>query len=186
MQWKFFAMGLVGFSSALVFACGGPQKEALHPDPEPGEDGGVPQEPSPAASAPASATSSTGASPSAPASATPSGTAPRSAGEPGRSLTDIQTIITGRREEARGCYDAAQKVSPTLEGDVKLTWLIDPKGVVTEAAVVPAGSTMFDPGMNTCLESFVKKIKFNESGKGLETRASYIFNFHPKQFVKKP
>jgi hypothetical protein len=184
----------VGLASLLLvpvvaFACGGGnQKEAIHPAPEANAATTASTEPS----SPTTTTDVTGTGtgtklqPTPSASVSGTSTGPRSAGEPGRSLADIQVIITARREEARACYDAAQKLAPTLEGDVKLTWVIDPKGVVTESGVVPAGSTMFDPAMNTCLESFVKKIKFNESAKGLETRAAYTFNFHPKQFVKKP
>jgi outer membrane biosynthesis protein TonB len=189
------SLGLVSIlvTPVLVFACGGgAQKDAMHPDPVgSGSAGtGAGAEPSSPTTTTDVSTASTGTKlqPAAGSGASSTGTAtgPRSAGEPGRSLADIQVIITSRREEARACYDAAQKLAPTLEGDVKLTWVIDPKGVVTESGVVPAGSTMFDPAMNTCLEGFVKKIKFNESGKGLETRAAYTFNFHPKQFVKKP
>jgi hypothetical protein len=187
----------VGLASLILvpvfaFACGGGnQKEPMHPDPvgsSPGASTGTTEPSSPTTTTDVSGTGSGGTKlqPAPGPSATATGTGPRSAGEPGRSLTDIQVIINTRREEARACYDAAQKLAPTLEGDVKLTWVIDPKGVVTESGVVPAGSTMFDPAMNSCLEAFVKKITFNASAKGLETRAAYTFNFHPKQYVKKP
>jgi len=113
-----------------------------------------------------------------------SGPKPHGGSEPGRRVQDIQTIVQGRRDDARKCYDDALKKHPGIEGDLDIKWTIDPKGVVTEIAVDDAKSQIHEPEVSDCIIAIIKKIKFNESAKGFETRAHYPFNFHPHGAAK--
>lgn len=103
-----------------------------------------------------------------------------SKGEAGRRGEDIQAAIKARRDTARACYDEAQKRVPTLEGDITISWTIDPEGKVQDARVDPARSTIQDEQLGKCLVSFLGTFKFAASAQGKETRANYPFNFHPK------
>jgi hypothetical protein len=100
--------------------------------------------------------------------------------EIGRGPKDIQAIIVARREEARACYDTAVKAHPGIEGNLDVRWTIDPKGIVTDIAVDTAHSDILEPTVGNCVIAIIKKIHFNESPKGFETRAHYPFNFHPR------
>lgn len=106
--------------------------------------------------------------------------------EPGRSRDDIRTIVMARRDEARACYDKALKDHPGIEGDLDIKWTIDPQGNVTNAEVDTMKSQITEPSVGTCIIDIIKKIKFNESKKGFETRTHYPFNFHPKNQPAKP
>lgn len=101
-------------------------------------------------------------------------------GETGRRREDIQAAVLAKREQARACYDNAQKATPSLEGDIAIQWVIDPSGVVTDPKVDPAKSTIQDEKLGECIIGVIKGLKFPASAKGMETRASYPFNFHPK------
>jgi hypothetical protein len=105
--------------------------------------------------------------------------APRQA-EIGRGVKDLQAIVVARRDEARACYDAALKSHPGIEGNLDIQWTIDPKGVVTDISVDTARSEILEPTVGNCIISIIKKIHFNESPKGFETRTHYPFNFHPR------
>jgi hypothetical protein len=111
---------------------------------------------------------------------TTSGPKPTGEGEPGRRVDDIKTIVGGRRDEARKCYDDALKKTSGLEGDLVIKWVIDPKGTVTEIAVDDSKSTIHDAELGKCVIAVIQKIKFAESPKGFESRMNYPFNFHPK------
>lgn len=152
-----------------VQACGGPKKPALEPDPV--------EEPT----APAAAASDAGSphEESRPPSKDEGGPARRSA-EPGRSPQDIQSMVGARRDEARACYDKAQKDHPQIEGDIDIKWTIDPQGNVTDVMVDAAKTSITEPSVGQCLVEFIKKLKFAASTKGFETHAHYPFNFHPK------
>jgi hypothetical protein len=98
----------------------------------------------------------------------------------GRSNKDIQAIVVSRRDEARACYDAAIKAHPGIEGNLDIQWTIDPKGVVTDISVDTSHSDILEPTVGNCVMAIIKKIHFNESAKGFETRTHYPFNFHPR------
>jgi len=108
-----------------------------------------------------------------------------SANEPGRTAKDIQTIVGGRRDEARACYDKSLASHPGIEGDLDIKWVITPEGNVTDASVDTTKSQILEPTVGQCIIDIIKKIKFAASAKGYETRAHYPFNFHPKQFSGK-
>lgn len=104
-------------------------------------------------------------------------------GEPGRRREDIQAVVQAKRDQARACYDSAQKATPSLEGDITIAWVIDPSGAITEPKVEPSKTTIQDAKLGECIIGVIKTLKFPASAKGMETRANYPFNFHPK--VKK-
>lgn len=104
---------------------------------------------------------------------------------PGRRPQDLMTIIGTHRDEARACYDAALKAHPGIEGNLDIKFTIDPKGTVTDGAADEGKSDIHEPGVVTCIVGVLKKIKFAEHPKGLETRAHYPFNFHPHGAPKK-
>lgn len=112
----------------------------------------------------------------------PKGTHGQSAGEPGRSAKDIQTIVAVRHDEARACYDKGLAAHPGIEGDLDVKWKIDPQGNVADASVDTTKSTILEPSVGNCIIEVIKKIKFAASPKGYETNAHYPFNFHPKTF----
>jgi hypothetical protein len=100
--------------------------------------------------------------------------------EPGRRREDIATIVQAHRDEARACYDKGLKDHPGIEGDLDVKWTIDPQGVVTDVAVDPSKSQIHEESVGSCVVEVIKKLKFNASAKGFETRAHYPFNFHPR------
>ena len=99
--------------------------------------------------------------------------------ELGRSVADIRAIITSHRDEMRACYDKALAAHPGIEGSIDIRWTVDPAGVVTESDVDTSHSEIIEPTVGNCLIGIVKKIHFNASPKGFETKAHYPFNFHP-------
>lgn len=103
-----------------------------------------------------------------------------SAGEPGRTAKDIQTIVAARRDDARACYDKSLASHPGIEGDLDIRWKIDPQGNVFDAEVDTTKSSILEPTVAQCIIDIIKKIKFAASPKGFESRAHYPFNFHPK------
>jgi hypothetical protein len=100
--------------------------------------------------------------------------------EIGRGVKDLQAIVVSRREEARACYDTALKAHPGIEGNLDIQWTIDPKGIVTDISLDTAHSDILEPTVSNCIIAIIKKIHFNESAKGFETRTHYPFNFHPR------
>lgn len=100
--------------------------------------------------------------------------------ELGRSVADIRAIIVSHRDETRACYDSAVAAHPGIEGTIDIRWTIDPAGVVAESDVDTSHSEIVEPAVGNCLIAIVKKIHFNASPKGFETKAHYPFNFHPR------
>ncbi len=99
--------------------------------------------------------------------------------EPGRSTADLQAIVAAHRDEARACYDNSLANHPGIEGSIDVRWTIDPSGLVTDADVDTSHSEIVEPSVGTCIVAIIKKIHFNASPKGFETKAHYPFNFHP-------
>jgi hypothetical protein len=104
----------------------------------------------------------------------------------GRSPQDLRAIVQAHRDEARACYDAALKDHPGIEGDLVIEWTIDPKGNVTQTSLNSAKSQIAEPTVVSCVSDIIKKIQFNASAGGYETRAFYPFNFHPHHGGAKP
>jgi outer membrane biosynthesis protein TonB len=104
---------------------------------------------------------------------------PKHHAELGRSVADIQAILTSHRDEARACYDNALAAHPGIEGTLDIRWTIDPAGNVSNAELDTSRSEIVEPAVATCVVAIVKKIHFNASPKGFETMAHYPWNFHP-------
>lgn len=100
--------------------------------------------------------------------------------DPGRGIEDINAIVKAHRDEARACYDKALQDHSGIEGDVVISWTIDPKGNVTKTSLDIARSTISEPTLVACISEVIKRIQFAPSPGGFETKASYPFNFHPR------
>jgi len=100
--------------------------------------------------------------------------------EPGRGIEDIRAIVIAHRDEARACYDKALATHPGIEGDLVVSFTIDPKGIVSQASLDTARSQILEPEAAACIVGIIKRIQFAPSAGGYETRASYPFNFHPR------
>ena len=100
--------------------------------------------------------------------------------DPGRGIQDIAAIVKAHRDEARACYDKALPDHPGIEGDLVITWTIDPKGNVTQTGSDSSRSQISEPSVVKCVSDVVKRIQFAGSPGGFETKASFPFNFHPK------
>jgi hypothetical protein len=105
---------------------------------------------------------------------------PKHQGEIGRGVADIQAIVASHRDEARACYDGALAAHPGIEGTIDIRWTIDPAGLVSAADVDSSHTEILEPSVGVCLVGIIKKIHFNASPKGFETKAHYPFNFHPR------
>ena len=101
--------------------------------------------------------------------------------DPGRGLDDIKAIVVAHRGEAQACYDRALADHPGIEGDLVLSWTIDPKGTVTQIALDVPRSQITEPQVLACVSDVIRKIQFAVSPGGFETRASYPFKFRPRR-----
>jgi hypothetical protein len=101
----------------------------------------------------------------------------------GRSLDDIKAVVVAARPRARACYDTAEAAHPGIEGDIVISFLVDPKGDVKSADVDPTRTTIADAAVGPCIVSVIKSLKFPASARGFETRSSYPFNFRPKRAI---
>jgi len=99
--------------------------------------------------------------------------------ELGRTVTDLQAIVAAHRAEARACYDAALPNHPGVEGTIDVRWTIDPSGKVTDIDIDTSHSELVEPAVANCVMAVIKKIQFNASAGGFETKTHYPFNFHP-------
>ncbi|MDP8999705.1 MAG: AgmX/PglI C-terminal domain-containing protein [Myxococcota bacterium] len=99
--------------------------------------------------------------------------------DPGRGAADIRAIVLAHRDETRACYDNALPNHPGIEGDLYITWTIDPQGDVTQTSVDQSRSTIGEPRVTACILEIVKRIQFAPSPGGFETKAYYPFNFRP-------
>lgn len=104
--------------------------------------------------------------------------------EPGRRREDVQAIVQAHRDEARACYDKGLKDHPEIAGKIDVKWTVDPSGNVTDAEIDKAASDILEPSVGQCVVDVIKKLKFNASEKGFETRMHYPFDFHPRGPVR--
>jgi hypothetical protein len=99
--------------------------------------------------------------------------------DPGRTQQDLITILRTHKPEGRACYDAALQSHPGIEGNIDITWKLDPKGTVVETGVDDSKSDIHDAGLVKCLGDVIRKIPWAPSPRGFETKVHYPFNFHP-------
>jgi hypothetical protein len=101
--------------------------------------------------------------------------------DPGRGPDDIRAIIIAHRDEARACYDNALTDHPGMEGDLVVSWTVDPRGSVSEIGLDVSRSQITEATVVACVSEIVRKIQFPASPGGFETKASYPFNFRPRR-----
>ena len=99
--------------------------------------------------------------------------------DPGRSRDDLITIIKSHRDEARACYDTAVKAHPGIQGNIDITWKLDPQGKVVDTGINDSRSDIHDAGLVKCIGDVIRNIHWAASPRGVETTAHYPFNFHP-------
>jgi hypothetical protein len=99
--------------------------------------------------------------------------------DPGRTQQDLITILRIHKPEGRVCYDTAVKSHPGIEGNIDISWRLDPKGVVVETGVDDSKSDIHDTGLAKCLGDVIRKIPWAPSPRGCESKVHYPFNFHP-------
>jgi TonB family protein len=109
-------------------------------------------------------------------------TAPKDA----RGKNEIQQVMVANRDKVRACYDSALAQNPGIEGDLVVSFVIDPHGDVKQAEVDWSHSDLHVPELDTCAADAVRSIKFPPSSRGLESKVNYPFNFHPPRSEPPP
>jgi TonB family protein len=95
-----------------------------------------------------------------------------------RSKEDIQRVIAGNRQKIRDCYDAALANNPGIQGDLVISFVINPDGSVKDVEV-NTESDLHIPELDTCATGAVRALEFPASSRGLESKVNYPFNFKP-------
>jgi hypothetical protein len=159
---------VLGYTAVLVAlgaGCGGSQPQAAASPPPAVSASAVPPE---ASSAPAA----TADAPAPSASAAPAG--------PDRDLNDIVKTVSANRGLFRACYDKSLKAHPGIEGRFVLKFAIKPDGTVKSVDVDMSKSQIRTEDMINCALQAGRGLKFAESATGMQSAASYPFDFHPK------
>jgi TonB family protein len=105
--------------------------------------------------------------------------APTEGPKDARSKEEIQRVVADNRQRVRACYDAALKDNPGIQGDLVVSFVINPEGEVKTAEVNWSESEIHIPELDTCAVEVVKTLKFPASSRGLESKVNYPFNFNP-------
>jgi TonB family protein len=134
---------------------------------------------SPPAAAEPSASTASPSAPASPVSSTPS--EPREAARDARGKDEIQAVIAANRDKMRACYDAALKNNPGIQGDLVVTFVINPDGSVKSAEVNWTESELHVPELDSCAVDVLRSLKFPPSSRRLESKVNYPFNFNPRQ-----
>lgn len=104
-----------------------------------------------------------------------SGDAPRQADQPSIPRSEIQRVIREATGQVRYCYERALAQEPTLEGTIRVRFVIAPNGSVTSASVTD--STMGKPDMEECVLQRVRALTFPPPDNGAEVVVNYPFRF---------
>jgi len=88
----------------------------------------------------------------------------------------IRRIIRAHFNRIRLCYDKALKSDPTLTGDLKVKFTIDPKGATKDATI--ADGTITDATMRSCVTGVFSSISFPEPEGGV-VLVTYPIEFAP-------
>ena len=78
-----------------------------------------------------------------------SGPSPCSKACTGSASGNLQSALSGRAAQSRGCYEAALRNNATLEGTMTVAVKVGPDGAVCGARVVADG--LHDPGVTNCV-----------------------------------
>lgn len=161
--------------ASLAAGCAAPSPAASPASPHAEQaPGATPAEPEEANAAPPT-------TPAEQSTAEPPGASSAPGGGPAdtRSKEDIQRVVAEGREGVRACYDAALAQNPGIEGDLVVEFVISPSGDVKQAEVRWAESDIHVPELDTCAVEAVRSLEFPPSSRGLESKVTYPFNFHP-------
>jgi hypothetical protein len=99
---------------------------------------------------------------------------------------DVRALVVAHDAEVRSCRERALQEHPDLDGELVITWVIDPKGNVNGTAVDESRSTVSDASLFGCISAVIKRIQFAASPGGFETRTSYPFRVHPRHGRAQP
>lgn len=91
---------------------------------------------------------------------------------------EIQEAVRGMRAEATACYRAQQAQTPTLQGDVRLSWTITADGSVTQVKVL-GGSLPAGPA-RACLVDAVTRLRVAPPADGAPVTGQREWHFRPK------
>ena len=97
----------------------------------------------------------------------------------GTRLDGIIKVVVQNRPAARKCYDDARKDLPTLQGDLTITFVVDPKGKVSSSKVNQERSTLKSAAVADCVMAVLKGLTYPPSENGMETKVNYPYNFRP-------
>jgi hypothetical protein len=167
---------VLGYAAALValgVGCSAPPQGAASPPPTAAGSAALPS--SGTTAAPAAS-----GGPAAPAEAAPAASASAAPAGPDRDLNDIVKTVSANRGLFRACYDKALKAHPGIEGKFVLKFAIKPDGTVKSVDVDLSKSQIRTEDMINCALQAGRGLKFAESATGMQSAASYPFDFHPK------
>ena len=103
------------------------------------------------------------------------GDAPQQAEQPSIPRSEIQRVIREATGQVRYCYERALAREPTLEGTVRVRFVIAPDGSVTSASVT--SSTVGKPDMEECVLQRVRALAFPPPDNGADVTVNYPFRF---------
>ncbi len=100
---------------------------------------------------------------------------PQQADQPSIPRSEIQRVIREATGQVRYCYERALAREPTLEGTVRVRFVIAPDGSVTSASVT--SSTVGKPDMEECVLQRVRALAFPPPDNGADVTVNYPFRF---------
>ncbi|MBF0442696.1 MAG: FHA domain-containing protein, partial [Oligoflexales bacterium] len=86
----------------------------------------------------------------------------------------VEAAIRANIQRLQYCYEKSLLSNPSLQGNLTMSWTINPGSSVTSVKVIK--SNLNDAKLNTCLTGEISKIKF-PSPAGGPVNVSYPFNF---------
>ncbi len=87
----------------------------------------------------------------------------------------VRRVISQYKRQIKACYDGQLMLQPSLEGRLRVDWVISPNGRV-QTAQATANTTKSAP-LENCLLSVVRAMKFPEAPNGRQTRVIYPWQF---------
>ncbi len=85
----------------------------------------------------------------------------------------IADTFKTNRPRCEACFDEALKKHPGLKGNLTVSFVIDPKGKVKQAAINTARSDLNVAELNACVIDAVIQITFPPSSRGFESQGNY-------------
>lgn len=95
----------------------------------------------------------------------------------GLSQQEVQAVIRANLNQIRHCYEQLLQRSPSSQGKVKVSFVVQPNGRVGSAKIV--SSDISDSVMRGCVTGKVKRWKFPNPRGGKSVTVNYPFVFNP-------